>query len=129
MDPVITPGMLMGRIIRCTRRKLKQDQAWLSRQSGINQSTVSRIERGDNDLSWRQIVQLSTACGLDFETFPVLYTEFSKKLTRDGVEIRSRNLHLAPLMRHESLDEYLHQYEVELEAEYTPKFFPKGGKL
>jgi transcriptional regulator with XRE-family HTH domain len=128
MDPVVTPGMLMGRIIRCTRRKLKQDQAWLSKQSGINQSTVSRIERGDNDLSWRQIVQLSAACGLDFETFPVLYTEFSKKLTRDGVEIRSRNLYLAPLMRHESLDDYLQQYELELEVEYTTKFFPKGGK-
>lgn len=65
-------GLAIGELIKLIRIQLGMSQASLARRAGIPQSTVSRVEKGQRDLSLSTLQKILIALSCDLVIAPVL---------------------------------------------------------
>lgn len=63
LNPETTYPAIVGRVLASTREVFPLEQSELAARLGINQSTWSRIERGETALTVEQLAKAATALG------------------------------------------------------------------
>lgn len=69
---VAVRGLAIGELIKLIRTQLGMSQAFLAQRAGVPQSTVSRIEKGQHDLSLSTLQKILIALSCDLVMAPVL---------------------------------------------------------
>lgn len=70
---VAVRGLAIGELIKLIRTQLGMSQASLAQRAGVPQSTVSRVEKGQRDLSLSTLQKILIALSCDLVIAPVLH--------------------------------------------------------
>ena len=73
MDPYLD---ILGQRIRARRRALSLSQEGLAHEAGLDRSYVGRIERGENNLTFIQLIKLCRAMKCDVAALTVGLPKF-----------------------------------------------------
>jgi transcriptional regulator with XRE-family HTH domain len=90
-SPVSYPEIL-GRTIKARRKELNMDQVKLAELTGIPQSTISRIERGEALLNSEQVSSFADALLFSPSDFWIRADEIKRELQARGATILRERL-------------------------------------
>lgn len=90
---VVVRGLSIGELIKITRTQLGMSQTCLAKRAGVPQSTVSRIEKGQRDLSLYTLQKILSAISCDLVIAPTLQESIETIRRKQAKKIAQKHVH------------------------------------
>ncbi|MFI0436087.1 MAG: helix-turn-helix domain-containing protein [Parachlamydiaceae bacterium] len=88
-----TRGLSIGSLIKLIRQHMGMSQKTLAKRAGVPQSTVSRIEQGQRDVSLSTLTKILDALSCDLVISPVLRESIEMSRRRQARKMAEKRIH------------------------------------